>query len=224
MDKIYGFKKQDVENLIKFLDKRSGQPLTKVFERYATLYGKSKGTVRNMYYALARKSREDQEFAQKYLGGKPISVQKIAEFNAEEEKTLIKRVLAGKKQGKSARAVINEMSLGDGKLALRYQNKYRNALKNKNGLFLQLVTELGEDKRIAELPKSTVDLRIKVLQSEINGLVERLTGKLKKENEYLRNCLIKLERENNRLKDALYGDGKIAADFFSGSKNDKILS
>jgi len=131
MEKIYGFKQRDIVALLDFLGKREGEPLSRVFSAFAEKSGKSKGTVRNMYYAIARKSREDAEFADKYLGGKPFEVQKVAEFNDVEERDLVKKVLEGKRKGKSVRAVIATMSGGDEKLALRYQNKYRNIIKNK---------------------------------------------------------------------------------------------
>lgn len=65
MDKIYGFKQKDVEKLIKYLDGKQGGSLSKAFEEFAAATGKSKGTVRNMYYAVAKKSREDKSFAEK---------------------------------------------------------------------------------------------------------------------------------------------------------------
>lgn len=56
MDKIYGFKQKDVEKLIKYLDGKQGGSLSKAFEEFAAATGKSKGTVRNMYYAVAKKA------------------------------------------------------------------------------------------------------------------------------------------------------------------------
>lgn len=228
MDKIYGFKQDDVKKFIKYLDRRNGQPLTQVFSDYAKSYGKSKGTVRNMYYAVARKSREDKDFSDKYLGGRQISVQKVAEFNANEERSLIKSVLEGKKTGKSVRSVINEMACGDKKLALRYQNKYRNALKSKQTLIAEVAEEIsvktGENTPY-EATAATQEIQIKRLQNEINGLLERLTGKLKKENEYLRIRLNKVEIENLRLRKALYGDdsGK-TVEYFKKQTDKTVLS
>lgn len=228
MDKIYGFKQDDVKKFIKYLDRRNGQPLTQVFSDYAKSHGKSKGTVRNMYYAVARRSQEDKDFSDKYLGGRQISVQKVAEFNADEERSLIKSVLEGKKTGKSVRSVINEMACGDKKLALRYQNKYRNALKSKQTLIAEVAEEInaktGENTPY-EATAATQEMQIKRLQNEINGLLDRLTGKLKKENEYLRIRLNKVEIENLRLRKALYGDdsGK-TAEYFKKQTDKTVLS
>ncbi len=230
MDKIYGFKANDIEKLIRFLNKRSGQSLSQIFSDYATISGKSKGTIRNMYYAVARKSREDKDFTEKYLGGKQISVQSVAAFNSDEEKQLIERVLEGKKNGESVRSVINKMACGDAKLALRYQNKYRNALKNKKGLVAEVAAELKynrADEQLYEVGNNYVSkIQIKKLQSEINGLLERLTGKLKRENEYLKMRLNKVEIENLRLKKTLYGeDGeKNTAEYFKKQIDKNVLS
>ena len=89
MDKIYGFKQKDVEKLIDYLGRKNGQPLSRVFEEYAKDSGKSKGTVRNMYYALAKRSREDEAFAARFLGGKPIAVQTVSPFGEDEERRLV---------------------------------------------------------------------------------------------------------------------------------------
>lgn len=233
MEKIYGFKEKDVKELISYLEEREGESLSKVFAAFGERYGKSKGTVRNMYYALAKKSREDEDFAEKYLGGKPLAVQKIAEFDKDEERKLVKNIIDGKRKGKSVRAVINELAGGDQKLALRYQNKYRNVIKSKQSLTAEIVTEIHRENggvydpvglRETRVPVS--ELQFKRLQKEINGLVDKLTGKLKKENMYLKSRLNEVEIENIRLKNVLYGGegGKKAAAFFKNDIDKNILN
>ena len=232
MDKIYGFKQKDVELLIKYLKDRQNASLSKVFARFAADTGKSKGTVRNMYYAIAKKSREDQEFADKYFNGKPVSVQKIAEFKEEEERELVKKILLGKKDGKSARRIIGELA-GDDKTALRYQNKYRNVLKNKQSLVGEIAAEIRAESGVFVDPigirsnsRIVPDTMLKRLQSEINALLDRVTDKLKQENAYLRERLGELEVENIRLKNVLYGgeDGKKAVNWFLKDKEKNILN
>lgn len=232
MEKIYGFRQKDIEKLIEYLEGRKEKPLSRVFEEFAADTGKSKGTVRNMYYAMAKKSREDCAFADAYLGGKPISVQKIAEFKDGEERALIKKVLLGRKEGKSARRVINELAEGDPKKALRFQNKYRNVLKNKQPLIGELAAEIRAESGVAVEPagikprsKMVSDVMLKRLQDEINGLLDRVTGKLKQENSFLRARIGELEIENIRLKNILYGGdgGKKASRFFDKGAEEKIL-
>ncbi len=152
MEKIYGYKERDIVGLAEFLKSRGSESLTKVFESYALKYGKAKGTVRNLYYALAKLSKEDQRFCQEYLGGQPISVSPIIEFDDGEERSLIKKIISAKCDGKSVRRAINDLAEGDSKRALRYQNKYRNAIKNKPTLINEIVDELeSEGKQIKKV-------------------------------------------------------------------------
>jgi hypothetical protein len=66
MEKIYGYKEKDVFALANFIKEKGELPLSTLFERFGAINGKAKGTVRNLYYALAKKSNADKEFCQKY--------------------------------------------------------------------------------------------------------------------------------------------------------------
>ena len=138
MDKIYGYKQKDIIGLAEFLMKNQQSSLASLFEKFSVISGKAKGTVRNLYYALAKKSNMDKEFCDKYLNGNPIKISKIIEFDELEEKQLIKNILRSKTDKKSVRSIIMQMADGDAKKALRYQNKFRNALKTKP----QMITEI----------------------------------------------------------------------------------
>ena len=212
MEKIYGYKTADVLELAKFIKERKNTSLSSIFAKYGSIYGKAKGTVRNLYYALAKKSVSDVDFCNKYLDGQPIKVAKIIEFSEVEEKELIKKVLLAKKSGHSVRSAIMELSNGDGKTALRYQNKFRNAVKNKPELLTQVVKELKESgqevfiEAVEENPLSAVaDVQLKKLKSEINGLVGKIAVQIRRENEFLKNRITLLERENVKLINLLYG-------------------
>ena len=205
MEKIYGYKEQDILGLTRMIRDRKNQPLSSVFEDYAIKTNKAKGTIRNLYYALVKLGREDKEFCNRYLGGKPISAKPIIEFDKEEEKRLVKEVLLGKKDGRSVRSVIMEMAGGDGKLALRYQNKYRNAVKNKEQMVSDIIAEIKGDSELLESFKENnfnkektlpIKLMLNKMEKEINTLVFKATYKLSKENEELREKINKLEKEN----------------------------
>ena len=227
MNKLYGYKDKDIEGLIKLLNEKKGETLSKIFSEYAKSSGKSKGTVRNMYYALVKKCNEDENFLDKYKVNMNLSVQKIVGFDDEQERTLIKSILLGKRQGRSARSVILELSNGDEKKALRFQNKYRNVVKNKEYLIKEIIGEIrkenGEvfDFEYQVAPSVKVpDYHLKKLQNEINGLIDRVTERLQKENAYLKGRIGELEIENIKLKTLLYG-GEIknkTAEFFSNLK------
>lgn len=206
MEKIYGYKTEEVIGLAKFLKGRSGN-LTQTFLEYARRAGKAPGTVRNMYYALAKFSSKNSEFCEKYLDGKPLGVKKNENFTDEQARTLILKVLQGKKQGKSVRQTIFEMANGNATVALRYQNKYRNALKND----FTLVEEISKgvsDEPIVRKRKSVVsDGEYAKLKVEIDGLVDRICEKLKRENGALKDRIYLLELENVRLKGQVMIDG-----------------
>lgn len=228
MEKIYGYKEKDIIGLAKYLEVNKGRSLSSVFQGFADVHGKAKGTVRNMYYALAKYSTKDKEFCDKYLGGKPLSVSKIVEFDPNEEKELVKKVLSGRKEGRSARSVIMELSDGDIKKALRYQNKYRNAVKNNVRLVSEVIAELRSDGRedfIITEPKmkeTVSDVQFKRLKAEIDNLIGRISAKLRRENEYLKSRVATLELENIRLNNLLYGNNKaIDAIKFIGRHSDK---
>ena len=82
MEKIYGYKQDDVVLLAEYLKNRRGGSLSKVFYEYGKMHNKATGTVRNLYYALAKKSAEDEQFCNKYFDGVPLKVSKIVDIIA----------------------------------------------------------------------------------------------------------------------------------------------
>ena len=133
MEKPYGYKESDVIALAEFIKGGEflGKPLSEVFKEYAKKSGKSAGSVRNLYYALAKFSRENEKFTAEYLGGKPVSVEKPDGFSAEEERDLISKIENYKKNGTSVRKATLLLARGDAKLALRFKNKYRSVIATR---------------------------------------------------------------------------------------------
>ncbi len=237
MEKIYGYKEKDVIGLAEFIKGRGNSSLSNTFEKYALLSGKAKGTVRNLYYALAKLSAKDKEFCDKYLDGLPISVSNITEFEPQDEKELIKKILLGKKEGRSARSVIMELAHGDGKLALRFQNKFRNAVRTKSDLVSQIIAEIkGEesllnngvkkDDRLHEFCTSELELFLTKIKKQIVDIIVKNTLKLRKENDYLKEKLGSLEEENAKLNDILFGQKthRTALKILSHSGEKRLLS
>ena len=149
------------------------------------------------------------------------------------EKQLIKKILLGRKDGQSVRGIIMELSDGDAKLALRYQNKFRNAFKNKPRLIAEIVKELkdegqeiGQYSRVDNPAEYISEKHLGALKREINNLVGKIALKTKKENEILRERVSVLERENLRLSTLLYGDGKKvgAARYFKVRGREELLN
>ncbi len=108
-----------------------GKSLSEAFLAMAKKTGRSVNSVRNYYYGQARTFELVPEIATK-LGIKTVGVKRDAfvPFTDNEIRTLIETVLVNKAGGKSVRATIFELAGGDGKKALRLQNKYRSVLRS----------------------------------------------------------------------------------------------
>ena len=230
MSKIYGYKEEDVVELAKYVRLQKGKSLSDIFAEYGQYHNKAKGTVRNLYYALAKQSNLDKEFCDKYLEGKPLSVSRIESFSLAEEKELIKKILLGQREGKSARGVIMEIANGDGRLALRYQNKFRNAIKNKSKLVAEIIKEIkdeGQDVNEfsikSEVQNIVSEKQMQRLKSEINNLVAKISLKTQKENERLKERIRVLEKENIRLSSQLYSNSKHATMRFFKARNSEDM-
>ena len=232
MEKIYGYKEKDIIGLADFLKMNENRSLSQTFKKYGELNDKAKGPVRNLYYALAKRSNFDTEFCEKYLGGKPISVAKIVEFDQREERELIKKILLAKKDGRSVRNAIIELSGGDAKLSLRYQNKFRNAMKNKPALIADVIKELkeqGVEIKFDATEKTQKPLfnesQLVKLKDEIDTLVGKIASKVKKENEYLKQRIIVLEKENQKLRTLLYGQTiPSAKEYFKKNQKEEFIN
>lgn len=109
--------------------RRGNKGLSAAFGEMSKRTGRSVNSVRNYYYAQAKTFELVPEVAEK-LGIKTARVKREAfvPFTDNEIDALIEHILVSKASGKSVRAAILEMANGDGKLALRYQNKYRSVL------------------------------------------------------------------------------------------------
>lgn len=230
MSKIYGYKEKDVIALAEFLRVNQKGKLTERFERFSAISGKAKGTVRNLYYALAKMSKTDQEFCRRYLGGRAIEVEKTEEFTKEQEEWLFEQILRAKADGRSVRSAIHTLAGGDEKKALRLQNKYRNAVSKSSPAFLTVKERLiksGEiyDERQAKPEEQMIsETQMQRLKSEINGLIARISLKERKENARLRERVEILERENLRLSNLLYGGAKKSAvSFFNPDQGNRIV-
>ena len=223
-DKIYGYKQTDVISFAKFIQNNPTLAPNRLYSEYANISGKSVGTIRNLYYAVAKKSRQDTDFCVKYLNGTPLQVGTITPFTAEQERNLIKQILIKKQQGSSVRNAILEMTGGDVKLSLRYQNKYRGALKSKPNLISQILSEINGGKQLpAPKPRTLAisDFQMSRLKKEIDGLVDKISHQTRKENEKLKTRIAYLESENARLVNLVYNRPS-AVNFFQRHNKDVL--
>lgn len=226
MEKLYGYKNADVFDFATFIKEKKGTKLLDVFEEFAIKSGKSKGTIRNLYYEIVRLSNTDKDFCQKYFNGTPLKATKIQSFDKEQEQWLLQGIIKGIRQGKSVRSVVCELANGDLKLALRYQNKYRSMLV-KSPDFAREIKQEGQ--RAMQIKKDLApcvsEKLLERLKKEVNALVDKIALKEKKENDYLKRRVAFLEQENLKLSKLIYG-GSIesqAIKYFSSPNGEQRL-
>lgn len=191
MNKINGYTEEEAKSLVEYIynGKKSGKTLSGLFEAYARKTGRAKGSVRNYYYALLRSTGDDR--VKKLLNGKNLSAEKIMPFTEKETDEILRKILAQKAKGVSVRRAVLNLSEGDDKLMLRYQNKYRNVVSKQPERVEKIMRECGLD--------DGGDVKKKI-EDEINGLYDRLAQSLKEENKKLTALLKKLSDENSLLK------------------------
>ena len=189
MNKINGYTEDEARAFVQYMyaGKRAGRTLSALFEGYAKKSGRAKGSVRNYYYALLRRSGSAK--VRKLLRGTDLKAEPIRAFTEEETDRVLRAILTEKSKGISVRRAVLNLAGGDDKLMLRYQNKYRNVLTKQPERIKKLMRECG----ISEEDKEKVE-------KEIDGLYDRLAASLREENSRLRQQLEELTRENALLK------------------------
>ena len=192
MNKINGYTEEEAKNLVEYIynGKKEGTTLSGLFASYAQRTGRAKGSVRNYYYALLRTTGDER--VKKLLNGKNLSAEKIMPFTEAETDEILKRILEQKSRGVSVRRAVLNLSGGDDKLMLRYQNKYRNVVSKQPERVEKIMRENGIESGGDEVRKR--------IEDEINGLYNRLASSLKEENKKLTALLKKLTDENSLLK------------------------
>lgn len=191
MNKINGYTEDEAKNLVRYIceGRKEGKTLSGMFDGYAKKTGRAKGSVRNYYYALLRTSGDDR--VKKLLRGTGLKAEKITAFSETETDDMLKAILSQKSRGISVRKAVLNLSGGDDKLMLRYQNKYRNVLAKQPEKIEKLMKECG---------LNSSDEARKKLEDEINDLYDRLAGGLKDENKRLTQVIKHLSDENSLLK------------------------
>ncbi len=202
-----GFSIEEIKELVQMCsscDQNDGG-LSKVFEKFAKRHGRAKGSVRNFYYSLLSKAQVGDCTAKEFLQGTNLKASEVVKFTDKEEKELIRAVLDGKSKGKSVRRSITDYTNGDQKLALRYQNKYRNILAKKPTLITLVAKEsefkdFGGVKQHVSCKKVNNGYLYVKLKDAIDGLVESIVKNEREEIKNLKEEIFKLKEENLRLK------------------------
>ena len=197
------FKSKEINELILYCknSKESGGSLTEVFNNTAKKYDKASGSVRNFYYKLVKNKENFYTETEIPPSLKPAF---IKEFSRAESKDIITKILIDKTNGKSVRQSVYELALGNDKLALRYQNKYRNALKNDERLINEVVVEVTKKYGKCYNPLSAkTDENLKKIEAEINALLLKIFNSSEKEIQFLKSKVNALTEENAYLKNQI---------------------
>ena len=191
MNKINGYTKEEAESLVKYVcdGRGKGKTLTRIFEEYAARSGRARGSVRNYYYALLRST--DNEEVRAILAGTDLKAEDVHPFTEEETDKILRAILEQKSRGISVRKAVLNLSDGDDKLMLRYQNKYRNVLSKQPERIERLMKECGY---------SVSENGRKAIEERINALYDELASSLKEENKRLTAVIKRLTDENYLLK------------------------
>lgn len=124
---------------------KMGKGLGCAFDEMSKKCGRSANSVRNFYYSQLKMFQLLPSLASDLKISVPDTKRDNFElFTKDEIKGLVEKVLTGKAQGKSVRAVIAELSGGDAKKALRLQNKYRSMLTHHKRYVEEIMLSLRE--------------------------------------------------------------------------------
>ena len=218
-----GFKTEQMRKLALKAEqaKKNGTPLCEVFATVALETGLAKGSVRNAYYAAVKRAETDADFAAEIFGDAKPEVTKIIEFDQAEARVMLKRILVAVSDGKSVRRSIAEIA-PDPKTALRYQNKYRNMIACERPVVEEVIAEIKAERGSCFDPykKTGGDEMLARLKREINGLYDRISENLRRENERLKIKISVLEEENARLKERAEEEKNgVAKEYFENVKS-----
>ena len=192
MNKINGYTEEEAIELVNYITsgKKAGNTLSGLFASYAQKSGRAKGSVRNYYYALLRTTGDER--VKKMLRGTNLKAEKILPFSELETDRILKEILMQKAKGVSVRRAVLNLSGGDDKLMLRYQNKYRNVLAKQPERIERLMRECGL--------AGGDDAARRRIEEEINELYDKLASSLKEENKRLTTLIKRLTDENALLR------------------------
>ncbi len=209
-ERILGWNIRQVAELVGMVNHNQGKNLLNVFEDFGNKCGRKKYSVRNFYYGLIQEAESNAQ-VREILAKNNINLGYTSHFCEEDERECLLAILTD--NGKSVRATCFELANGDKVRATRYQNKYRNSLKNKPDLIKNLaeeITKSGQKCRvdfgsnIIKLP-SSVEEKNYITEDEIQslfwGLVKLVKRSAEQELEDKQNYQMRVE--NSRLNEVL---------------------
>ena len=207
-------KVNEMLKLAQFLKENEYSTLESAFTDYALYTNRAKGSVRNLYYDLVKFRSENLEFFTHAVGDLELKTHAIDNFSIEDERILLEKILTEKAKGRSVRSIVMGLANGDGKLMLRYQNKYRNMLKNRRELVDEINVRLNvgnkEQFTKAEIEKIVGNKHMLMLQNAINKMIDSILSKVNREKQVLMEKNARLEEERLKLYKIVFGSNPLA--------------
>ena len=142
-----GFKESETKKLFELVKEKKnlGKGVSEGFKEYAKISGRAQGSVRNYYYKKVNECKNDEKLRKKLGVSNEMFPIFIEEFNKSQSIELLKEILTGVAKGKSVRSVVSKLAFNNDKLALRYQNKYRNLLKSQKETVINIAKSISEE-------------------------------------------------------------------------------
>ena len=195
-EKINGYFSKEVKELIAFLQegKKNGKTLSALFVQYGKKVGRAAGSVRNYYYKLLK---TDSDVVRSLLKDTALHAEEIVPFTEQEVDDMLRAILQEKAKGYSIRRGILNITKGDNKKMLRYQNKYRNLLRLEPERIATMAKQMGISWRESKYKHRELHRR---LNEELAAFYSKIAAGMQTENDRLKASVLQLEAENAALK------------------------
>lgn len=208
--KILGWEIREINNFLQFVLDNRQKSLSQIFYLWAKNNGRERFSVRNYFYKLLRVLEKNESYKTLFDFDLNLIFDFVGSkhFNEEQNKQLLFAVLPTKNQPSVRKACLN-LAGGDQSLMLKYQNKYRQLLKNDKELVKIVLNDLKnqninvrdpfENEKIIKMPQTKFSLSNDDISSLFLGLV-KLIKYNSKEDEKQSIALKSLKEENEKLK------------------------
>lgn len=171
--KILGWQIDDVKSLLRYVKENNGVALSKVFASWANKNARQAYSVRNYYYKLIDKLKNDINLCKMLNIDKNMIRNSILtkHFSHEQSVWLLKNILQNKEK-LSVRAKCLKLANGDVSKMIRYQNKYRNLIEKQANLVQDVLRDLQAENIETINPFRRIQSRAKIFSMPIkNNLI-----------------------------------------------------
>ena len=180
MTKILGWEIEQTNSLIDFIAKNKSKTLSQTFSQWANKNSRQTFSVRNYYYKLKKAIKTNKNLLHHLdlMGGEKNVLFCSKHFSFEEEQKLLEYVFMNKKF-MSVRSACLKYAGGDKNLMMRYQNKFRQLLKQKKELCEKVLNKIETKNNIVVMPSKDKTLSQEDINSLFLGLVKLVRDKAK---------------------------------------------